>query len=179
MTPRGSFKVSDAQRWKCLWAVRTICMRWYVQNFVGRYFYERTLFEADDQCQKHQLGLNYHSGWKKLGPLKSGTDRKFSDLPNGLQGRHETGGVLSLFSRLSFDISIQNSVQRWSSDFEGLFRVKIRKMAQGSDDLSTLPLNVSMESYSYSRRRMGLENSESRDEWGLCELRTSYEFLLK
>ena len=59
-------------------------MRWYVQNFVGRYFYERTLFEADDQCQKHQLGLNYHSGRKKLGPLKSGTDRKFSDLPNGL-----------------------------------------------------------------------------------------------
>ena len=30
------------------------------------------------------LGLNYHSGRKKLGPLKSGTDRKFSDLPNGL-----------------------------------------------------------------------------------------------
>ena len=59
-------------------------MRWYVQNFVGRNFYERTLFEADDQCQKHQLGLNYHSGRKKLGPLKSGTDRKFSDLPNGL-----------------------------------------------------------------------------------------------
>ena len=25
-------------------------------------FYERTLFEADDQCQKHQLGLNYRSG---------------------------------------------------------------------------------------------------------------------
>ena len=56
------------------------------------------------------------------------------------QGRHETGGVLSHFSRLSFDISIKNSVQRWSSDFQGLFRVKIRKMAQGSDDLSTLPL---------------------------------------
>ena len=34
----------------------------------------------------------------------------------------------------------KNSVQRWSSDFQGLFRVKIRKMAQGSDDLSTLPL---------------------------------------
>ena len=59
-------------------------MRWYVQNFVGLYFYERTLFEADDQCLKHQLGLNYRSGRKKLSPLKSGTDRKFSDLPNGL-----------------------------------------------------------------------------------------------
>ena len=35
----------------------------------------------------------------------------------------------------------KNSVQRWSSDFQGLFRVKIRKMAQGSDDLSTLPLS--------------------------------------
>ena len=44
------------------------------------------------------------------------------------------------FSSLSFDISIKNSAQRWSSDFQGLFRVKIRKMAQGSNDLSTLPL---------------------------------------
>ena len=68
MTPQGSFKISDHQRWKCLWTVRTICMRWYVQNFVGRYFYEPTLFEADDQCQKHQLGLNYRSGWKKFWP---------------------------------------------------------------------------------------------------------------
>ena len=63
-----------------------------------------------------------------------------SRLYASAQGRHETGGVLSLFSRLSFDISIKNSVQRWSSDFQGLFRVKIRKMAQGSNDLSTLPL---------------------------------------
>ena len=55
-------------------------------------------------------------------------------------GRHETGGVLSLFSSLSFDISTKNSMQRWSSDFQGLFCVKIRKMAQGSNDLSTLPL---------------------------------------
>ena len=37
--------------------------------------------------------------------------------------RHETGGILSLFSSLSFDISIKNSAQRWSSDFQGLFRV--------------------------------------------------------
>ena len=59
-----------------------------------------------------------------------------SRLYASAQGRHETGGVLSLFSRLSFDISIKNSVQRWSSDFQGLFLVKIRKMAQGSDDLS-------------------------------------------
>ena len=57
------------------------------------------------------------------------------------QGRHETGGIFfRFFSSLSFDISIKNSVQRWSSDFQGLFRVKIRKMAQGSNDLSTLPL---------------------------------------
>ena len=33
-------------------------------------------------------------------------------------------------------------MQRWSSDFQGLFFVKIRKMAQGSNDLSTLPLKV-------------------------------------
>ena len=63
-----------------------------------------------------------------------------SRLYASAQGRHETGGVLSLFSSLSFDISIKNSVQRWSSDFQGLFRVKIRKMAQRSNDLSTLPL---------------------------------------
>ena len=37
---------------------------------------------------------------------------------------------------------MKNSVQRESSDFQGLFRVKIRKMAQGSNDLSTLPLNA-------------------------------------
>ena len=64
-----------------------------------------------------------------------------SRLYASAQGRHETGGVLSLFSSLSFDISIKNSMQRWSSDFQGLFCVKIRKMAQGSNDLSTLPLN--------------------------------------
>ena len=58
------------------------------------------------------------------------------------QGCHETGGVLPPFSSLSFDISIKNSVQRWSSDFQGLFRVKIRKMAQGGNDLSTLPLKL-------------------------------------
>ena len=46
------------------------------------------------------------------------------------------------FSSLSFDISIKNSVQRWSSDFQGLFCVKIRKMAQGSNDLSTLQLII-------------------------------------
>ena len=65
-----------------------------------------------------------------------------SRLYASAQWRHETGGILSLFSSLSFDISIKNSAQRWSSDFQGLFRVKIRKMAQGSNDLSTLPLNT-------------------------------------
>ena len=65
----------------------------------------------------------------------------WSRLYASAQGRHETGGVLSLFSSLSFDISIKNSMQKWSSDFPGLFCVKIRKMAQGSNDLSTLPLS--------------------------------------
>ena len=36
---------------------------------------------------------------------------------------------ISLFSTLSFDISMKNTVQRWYSLFQGLFRVKIRKMA--------------------------------------------------
>ena len=60
-------------------------------------------------------------------------------LYTSAQERQETGGVLLLFSSLSFDISMKNSVQRWSSDFQGLFLAKIRKMAQGSNDLSTLP----------------------------------------
>ena len=48
----------------------------------------------------------------------------------------------SLFSSLSFNISMKNRVERWSSDFRGLVRVKIRKMALGSNDLSTLPLSL-------------------------------------
>ena len=65
-----------------------------------------------------------------------------SRLYASAQGRHETAGVLSLFLSLSFDIWIKNSVQRWYSDFQGLFRVKIRKTALGSNDLSTLPLSL-------------------------------------
>ena len=59
------------------------------------------------------------------------------------------------FSSLSFDISIENSMQRWSSDFQGLFCVKIRKMAQGSNDLSTLPLKTptNMEWNEYVKRK--------------------------
>ena len=67
-----------------------------------------------------------------------------SRLYASAQGRHETGCVLSHLSSLSFDISLKNSVQRWSSDFQGMFRVKIRKMALGSNDLSTLPLRFSI-----------------------------------
>ena len=67
---------------------------------------------------------------KKLIPLYGR-----SQLYASAQGRHETGGVLSLFSSLSFDISIKNSMQRWASDFQGLFCVKIRKMAQGSKEV--------------------------------------------
>ena len=52
------------------------------------------------------------------------------------QGRHETGSVLSLFSRLSFDISIKTSVQRWSSDFQGLFRVKKQENGLGEATIS-------------------------------------------
>ena len=80
-----------------------------------------------------------------------------SRLYASAQGRHETGGVLSLFSSLSFDISIKNSMQRWSSDFQGLFCVKIRKMAQGSNDLSTLPLN-----FPYSRLCLMFWKGEKR-----------------
>ena len=63
-----------------------------------------------------------------------------SRLYASAQGRHETDGVLLPFSSLSFDISMKNSVQRGSSDIRGLLNVKIRKMALGSNDLSTLSL---------------------------------------
>ena len=81
----------------------------------------------------------------------------WSRLYASAQWRHETGGVLSLFSSLSFDISMKNSVQRWSSDFQGLLHAKIRKMALGSNDLSTLHLRscpvkyVSWDSYFFRR----------------------------
>ena len=50
----------------------------------------------------------------------------------------------------------KNSVQRWSSDFQGLFRVKIRKMALGSNDLSTFPSEGSVD--------------RSRHDWHFCSL---------
>ena len=61
-----------------------------------------------------------------------------SRLYSSAEGRQETGSVLSLFSSLSFDVSMKNSMQRWSSDFQGLFRVKIRKMVLGSNDHAPL-----------------------------------------
>ena len=45
-----------------------------------------------------------------------------SRLYASAQGRRETGGALSHFSSLSFDISMKSSEQRWSSDFQGLLR---------------------------------------------------------
>ena len=81
-----------------------------------------------------------------------------SRLYASAQGRHETGGVLSLFSSLFFDISTKNSMQRWSSDFQGLFCVKIRKMAQGSNDLSTLPLKPRKRWKKKSKLQLEFEN---------------------
>ena len=53
-----------------------------------------------------------------------------SRLYASAQGRHETGGVSFAFFETFLWHFNKNSVQRWSSDFQGLFRVKIRKMAQ-------------------------------------------------
>ena len=92
-----------------------------------------------------------------------------SRLYASAQGRHETSGVLSLFSRLSSDISIKNSVQRWSSDFQGLFRVKIRKMAQGSDDLSTLPLNQEDD----EKKKKKPNNDEQVQFWSTVKIQDS------
>ena len=46
------------------------------------------------------------------------------------------------FSSLSFDISMKNSVQRWSSDIQGLFRVKIRENGAGKQWSLHAPLKV-------------------------------------
>ena len=59
------------------------------------------------------------------------------------------------FSSLSFDISMKNSVERWSSDIQGLFRVKIRKMALGSNDLSTLPLIIEKNNKKWTGAKFG------------------------
>ena len=91
-----------------------------------------------------------------------------SRLYASAQGRHGTGGVLSLFSSLSFDISIKNSMQRWSSDFQGLFCVKIRKLAQGSNDLSTLPLNLQLNT---SFRLSPTHSAKAYKNW-LCSYRS-------
>ena len=51
--------------------------------------------------------------------------------PAPIEGRHETVGVLSLISSLSFDISIKTAGRGDLSDFQGLFRVKKKKKKTG------------------------------------------------
>ena len=114
------------------------------------------VFTAQTVVSYKKLALlvtkGFYSSYDTAKPRKKLRRRPFFDIADrheklygrsrlyaSTQGRQETGGVLSLFSSLSFDISIKNSVQKSSSDFQGLFRVKIRKMALGSNDLSTLP----------------------------------------
>ena len=92
--------------------------------------------------------------------------------PASAEGRHETGGVLSLFSSLSFDISMKNSVERWSSDIQGLFRVKIRKMALGSNDLSTLPLTTENCMLSMVVRKKTVDRNQRLLNVGMCRPRT-------
>ena len=64
-----------------------------------------------------------------------------SRLYASAQGRHEIGDVLSLFSSLSFDISMKKERAEVIFRLQGLFCVKIKKMALGSNDLSTLSLS--------------------------------------
>ena len=54
----------------------------------------------------------------------------------------------AFFESFLWHFNKKNSMQRWSSDFQGLFCVKIRKMAQGSNDLSTLPLTAEWKIFS-------------------------------
>ena len=63
-----------------------------------------------------------------------------SRLYASAQWRHGTGGILSLFSSLFFDISIKNSAQRWSSDFQGLFREKNQENGSGKQWPLHVPL---------------------------------------
>ena len=87
-------------------------------------------FRCSNSCFLLEIGIACHERLflaKKMTPKaeKKLRKRRFFDTADrheklygrsrlyaSAQGRHETGGVLSLFSRLSFDISIKNSVQR-------------------------------------------------------------------
>ena len=82
------------------------------------------------------------------------------------KGRHETCGFLSLFSSVSFDISMKNSSQRWSSR---PVSSRIRKMAQVSNVLSTLPLSSS------SNKSMGENLAENFS----CEINVGKKWPLK
>ena len=84
--------------------------------------------KAEKKPRKRRFFDSTDRHWKLYGQ---------SRLSASAQGRHGAGAVHSLLSSLSFDISIKISMQSWFSDFQGLFRVKIRKMAQGSSDLSS------------------------------------------
>ena len=72
------------------------------------------------------------------------TGMKSCTVDRGCMPAPKDAMKLAMFFRFFrvFPLTFQNSVQRWSSDFQGLIRVKIRKMAQESNDLSTLPLMV-------------------------------------
>ena len=90
-------------------------------------------------------------------PRKHCKDGRFSTSLTGMKSCRVDHGCtpapkdatkLAVFFRffrgLSLDISMKNSVQGWSSDFQGLFRVKIRKMTLESNYLSTLPLIIAI-----------------------------------
>ena len=82
------------------------------------------LLETGIAGHKRLLLAKWHPKAKKKlrrRPFFDRTDRHEklygrSQLYASAQGRHETSSVFSLFSS-SFDISMKNSVQRWSSDF--------------------------------------------------------------
>ena len=82
-----------------------------------------------------------------------------------LQGRHETAGVLSLFSRFSSDISVKKKACRADLQvfkacfffFFFVFIAKIRKTALGSNDLSTLPLLLFYKTHSRFSTGTGCE----------------------
>ena len=106
-------------------------------NRIGTYIYARTQkssnslirFRCSNSCFLLETGIAGHerlllAKWHPKAEKKLRKRRFFdtadrheklygrSRLYTSAQRRHETGGVLSLFSSLSFDISIKNSVQR-------------------------------------------------------------------
>ena len=102
------------------------------------------VFAAENSCFLLETGIAGHemlllAKWHPV-PKKNCENGGFSTPLTGMKsctvdrscmpapkGATKLAVFFRFFSSRSFNISIKNSVQRWSSDFQGLFHVKIGK----------------------------------------------------